>query len=79
MIEKMIQPWEFRIERECKQDGDQEYLENVTGIKPNDWRKITSGEVALNQIILQLKVTHKLNQGKKRRQRLEEIQKKENK
>jgi len=76
MIEKMIQPWEIRIERECKHEGDKEYLGSLTGIKPNDWRNISSGETALNLIIMQLKITHRLNQGKKRSQRIDEIQKK---
>ena len=76
MIEKMIQPWEYRIERECKNEGELEYLGSLTGLKPSDWRNVSSGETALNLKITQLKITHKLNQGKKRRQRIEEIQKK---
>ena len=72
----MIQPWAYRIYRECKNEGDLEYLGNLTGIKPDYWRTIRSGEAALNLIITQLKITHKMNQGKKRSQRIEEIQKK---
>ena len=71
MIEKMIRPWETRIRRESSNPEEEAYLCNLTGKSPQSWREISGGTEALNVIIEQLKVTHKLNQGKKRKERME--------
>jgi vacuolar-type H+-ATPase subunit B/Vma2 len=42
---------------------------------PNQWREIISGSEALCVIIQQLKINHKLNQGKRRKDRMEELKK----
>ena len=76
MIEKMIKPWEFRIQREGKSDIDRIYLRNLTGMNPENWRKLKSGEETLNKIIEQLKKNHKLNQGRLRKERMKQLKKK---
>ena len=78
MIEKMIKPWEFRIHREGKTDLEISYLSNLTGMNPDNWRKLESGEEALNKIIEQLKKNHKINQGRIRKERMEQLRKKRN-
>jgi len=78
MIEKMIKPWEFRIHREGKTDDEIKYLSNLTGMNPESWRKLESGEEALNTIIEQLKKNHKINQGRIRKERMKQLRKKKN-
>ena len=76
MIEKMVTPWEIRINREGGNDDEKKiYLSSLTGVTPQQWREIKGGQEALNLIIEQLKINHKINQGKKRKERLEEAKK----
>ena len=69
----MIKPWEFRIKQEGQTEAEKVYLSNLTNMCPNQWREIVSESEALNVIIQQLKINHKLNQGKKRKDRMEEL------
>ena len=71
MVERMIKPWETRIKRESKNPEEEEYLCNITGKSPQNLREVIGDTEAMNMIIEQLKVTHKLNQGKKRKERME--------
>ena len=62
----MILPWEIRIDREGGNDEEKKYLSSLTGVAPQQWRELKGGKEALNLIIKQLKINHKLRKKQMR-------------